>query len=342
MVIYGYSLPRFFIALLAAAGLAIGCRAEPPTKPADLPTVRVTLASASPSSRMSRVAATVQSAQRAEIASRLSASVRTMAVREGQHVRQGELLLTLGADDLQQRISAARVTLETAQSQLRRIDDLMSQGIVAQRDRDLAAAQVAAAQAELSAARTQLSYAEVRAPFAGVVQRRFVDAGSLASPGMPLLLLEAGARLELVAAVSAGEAQRLALGTRVAFETDGGDGIAEVSALASAADPLTHRHWLRAGVVQAPPALAAGNFARVLVAQGSDATQVSVPISALIARGELNGVFLVENGRASVRWISVGERVGDRVLVRAGLSLRDSVIVSPASVRDGQPVEVLP
>jgi RND family efflux transporter MFP subunit len=320
----------------------LACRAETQIKPPVLPTVRVSVDAGSSSSGALRIAASVQSTQRAEIASRLSASVRSVVVHEGQRVRRGALLLTLGADDLQQRIAAARVALETAQAQQRRMADLMSQGIVAQRDRDLAEAQVAAAQAELSSAVVQLSYAEVRAPFDGIVQRRYVDAGSLASPGMPLVLLESEQALELVAAVSALEAQQLALGTRVSFETDDGAGTAEVSALASVADPLTHRRWLRARVTKAPESLAAGGFARMLVPRISDSSQPSVPASALITRGELTGVFVVDDGRAMVRWIAIGERIGDRVLVRAGLTPQDTVIVSPSTVRDGQPVEVVP
>ncbi len=343
MVIYSFSNlgPRLSLALTVAA-LSLACRAEAPIKPPVLPTVRVSVDAGSSSGGALRIAASVQSTQRAEIASRLSASVRSVMVHEGQRVRRGALLLTLGADDLQQRIAAGRVALETAQAQQRRLTELMSQGIVAARDRDLAEAQVAAAQAELSAAVVQLSYAEVRAPFDGIVQRRYVDAGSLASPGMPLVLLESEQALELVAAVSALEAQQLALGTRVGFETDDGAGTAEVSALASVADSLTHRRWLRARVTRAPASLAAGGFARMLVPRVSDSSQPSVPASALITRGELTGVFVVDDGRAMVRWIAIGERVGDRVLVRAGLTPQDTVIVSPSMVRDGQPVEVVP
>lgn len=333
--------PRLPLAVLLAA-LSLACRAEAPAQPPVLPTARVTVDAASAAGGVLRIAANVQSARRAEIASRLSASVQAVAVHEGQRVRRGGLLLTLSSDDLQQRIAAARVALETAQAQQRRMTDLMNQGIVAQRDRDLADAQVAAAQAELSAAVVQLSYAEVRAPFDGSVQRRYVDAGSLASPGMPLVLLEAEQSLELVAAVTAIEAQQLALGTSVDFETDDGAGTAVVSALASVADPLTHRRWLRARVTKAPASLAAGGFVRMLVPRLAAASQLSVPASALIVRGELTGVYVVDSGKASLRWIAIGEREGDRVLVRAGLTPQDTVIVSPSTVRDGQPVEVAP
>jgi multidrug efflux pump subunit AcrA (membrane-fusion protein) len=59
-----------------------------------------------------------------------------------------------------------------------------------------------------------------------------------------------------------------------------------------------------------------------------------------VLRGELAGVFVAEGGAAHLRWISLGERQGDRVEVRAGLAPADRVIADPAGLKDGQPVRV--
>ena len=66
-----------------------------------------------------------------------------------------------------------------------------------------------------------------------------------------------------------------------------------------------------------------------------------VPRSALVQRGDLTGVFVAENGRARLRWLSLGEMSESDVVVRAGLAPSESVIDAPGSLRDEQAVEIV-
>jgi len=59
-----------------------------------------------------------------------------------------------------------------------------------------------------------------------------------------------------------------------------------------------------------------------------------------VQRGELSGVFVAKDGRAQLRWLSLGERQGDRYPVRAGLQINELIINYPDTLRDGQPIEV--
>jgi RND family efflux transporter MFP subunit len=253
-------------------------------------------------------------------------------------------LVTLDSHDLQQQLTAARTLRETSRAQLRRVDELLATGVVATRDREQAQTQLAAAEAAVAAIEAQLDYAEVRAPFSGVVQARHVDQGDLAAPGRVLITLEGPEQLELVATLSLTEATGLAVGSPVRFDSESVSGAAQITALATSGDPLTHRQLLRARVTEASGPLRAGSFARIQLDRvpGADSRRpnLSVPLGVLVERGELTGVFVVEDGHATLRWIQLGARDGDRVLVRAGLSQHDQVIANPASLRDGQPVEV--
>ena len=57
-------------------------------------------------------------------------------------------------------------------------------------------------------------------------------------------------------------------------------------------------------------------------------------------RGDLSGVFVAEGGRAELRWVSLGEAVGDAVAIRAGVRAGDVVVDAPGALRDGQAVDV--
>jgi RND family efflux transporter MFP subunit len=287
------------------------------------------------------VPASLAAARRATISTRLSASVRAVAVEEGMKVRAGQVLVQLADEDVRAQLAAARTALANAVAHERRIERLAGQRAATQAELEQAQAQRAQAQAAASAAAASLAQMEIRAPFSGTVQARRVQLGDFVGPGQPLLEIE-GDELEVVATVSEQEARGMALGQKLRFEASGREGVAEITALAPGGDPLSHRRALRARVRSGGASLTSGSFARLSLPAASPRPGVWVPRSALVERGDLTGVFVASGGRAELRWLALGELVGDRVPVRAGLTQGEQVSDAPGALRDGDPVEVLP
>lgn len=328
-----------------AALLACGTKREAPRPALPTASVRLVAGTGAPAAGVGWVAASLQRADQAVLSTRLAGTVKRVLVAEGSAVAAGQLLLELEAGDLLGQLKAAQTAREAAAAHHRRIQALQAQGAATPSELEQAAAALAAAEGAVASVQGQLAFAQIRAPFAGTVQRRDVQPGAFAGPGQPLLTLEGRGALELTASLSEAEAGALAVGRKVAFESEGRVGQAVVTALAPGGDPLTHRQALRARVVQ-PTDLRSGAFARIQVpgapaAGGPEGIRaVSVPLSALVRRGELSGVFVEEGGKAVLRWLSLGERRGDGVEVRAGLAAADRVIANPANLQDGQPVKV--
>lgn len=331
------------LSALVAGLLACGSKKETPHPVLPTASVRLVAGTGAPSAGAGWVAASLQRADQAVLSTRLAGTVKRVLVAEGSIVSAGQLLLELEAGDLLGQLKAAQTAREAAAAHHRRIQALQAQGAATPSELEQAAAQLAASEGAVASVQGQLAFAQIRAPFAGTVQRRDVQPGAFAGPGQPLLTLEGRGALELTASLSEEEAAALAVGRKVAFESEGRVGQALVTALAPGGDPLTHRQALRARVVQ-PADLRSGAFARIQVpgaaAGPSAAPALKVPLSALVRRGELNGVFVEEGGKAVLRWLSLGEREGDRVEVRAGLGASDRVIADPANLQDGQPVKV--
>lgn len=328
----------FTLLALLAPTVPSSVRAEPP-RAEDAPLrVRAARAATAPGTRL--VAASVLSANRATISTRLAANVRTVHVVEGQRVAAGQPLVTLAGDELQGALAAARTGLDAAAAHERRIRALAAERAATPSELELASAQRAQAEAAVASARANVSYALLRAPFAGTIQARRVDPGDLVGPGQPLLELE-GEGLELVASLSEEEARGLALGTAIRFTAGAASGEAVIVALTPGGDPLSHRRGLRARVRKAPPGLRSGTFAR-LALEGVAGGGRWLPRTALVERGDLTGVFVAADGRAELRWISPGETAGELVAVRAGVKPEEVVIDAPGALRDGQRVEVSP
>jgi multidrug efflux pump subunit AcrA (membrane-fusion protein) len=100
--------------------------------------------------------------------------------------------------------------------------------------------------------------------------------------------------------------------------------------------------------------LKSGMFARVALPRAATRPMLLVPRSAIVRRGGLEGVFVIDadrlgmepvsgSGTARLRWLRTGETRGDEVAVLSGLEEGESYVVEPpAGLADGAPVEVQP
>jgi RND family efflux transporter MFP subunit len=285
------------------------------------------------------VAATVAPVQHATVSTRTAATVQRILVSEGKHVKRGQLLVVLSADDVRAQLAAATTALGNAQAYERRISTLATSHAATAVELENAQAQRAQAEAAVAATRSSLGYTQLRAPFDGVVQARRVNVGDFVGPGQPLVDIE-GAALELQATLSDGEAMDLRIGARLTFESSGQKGEAELSALTTGGDALSHRRTLRAQIRGSVPNLRAGAFVRIVIPGAAREHEARVPQSALVQRGDLTGVFIAESGRAHLHWLSLGEVSGTDVLVRAGLKGNEAIIDTPGAIYDEQLVTI--
>ncbi|BDU73472.1 efflux RND transporter periplasmic adaptor subunit [Mesoterricola silvestris] len=318
------------------AGLACG-RHEAPQAPA-LPPAKVRLVSPGAAGDAGWVAATLTATRRATLSTRMAASVTRVLANEGQRVAQGALLVSLADGDLQSGLKAAETAVAAAQAHHRRIEALAKINASTPSELEMAATNLAQAQAGLAGVKANLAYTQIRAPFAGVVQSRMVNEGAFVGPGQPLIELEGQGALELEGSVSEQEAKALRMGLKVPFEAEGRSGSAEITALSTGGDPVSHRGTVRARILGAA-GFRSGSFARIKV-PGAAQEGLSVPTSALVVRGELSGVFVARDGKAELRWLSLGDARGGAVAVRAGLKAGEAVIDAPGALVDGQPIEV--
>ena len=327
---------------VAALLLVVACGKPDHAESPLLPTEKVHLAPGVQGSGNGWVAATLTATQHAVLSTRLAASVKKIHVNEGQHVAAGALLISLADEDLQAGLKAAQAGVEAAQAYHRRIEALLKQGAAIPAEMDMAKTQLAQAQAGVEQVKANISYTQIRAPFAGVVQSRMVNEGTFAGPGMPLLEMEGLGAMELDGAVSESEAKGLKVGMSLGFLAGSQAGTALITALATGGDPVSHRGTLRARIQTGGENLRTGTFARLRLpgAPVQPAAGTFIPRSALVTRGDLSGVFVAKDGKAEMRWLSLGEAQGDRFPVRAGLEGNDLVIDQPGTLSDGQPIEV--
>lgn len=199
------------------------------------------------------------------------------------------------------------------------------------------------AQAELAAVQAALADARILAPFAGRVIERHVDPGSLATPGQPLLALDQRGPLRVEASVEESQATHVRVGDAAEVTLEGVPRpvAGRVSEVVPAIDPASRAFIVKVDLpANVGVELRPGMFARVAFRTGTTRA-LRVPASAVVPAGALDRVFVIEDGRARLRLVTVGEHVDDEVEVLSGLSPGDVVIAAPPpGLRDGQRVEV--
>ncbi len=340
MKISGSFVRSIAVVLALSSSLPVASAAEGPAQGQGDKPVPVKLARTGGSTGGAWVAARLAAARSATLSTRISATVLEVLVDEGSRVTQGQLLVRLSDADVRGQLDAAETALQNATAYERRITELVAVRAATPVELEQAQAQRAQAAAAVAGAKATLGYSQLRAPFAGTVQARRVSAGDLVGPGQPILELEGGA-LEIQATLSDPEARGLGIGQRVKFVADGVEGEAEITAFTPGGDALTHRRSLRARVLGSGKGLRSGTFARLEVPGASPSRSAWIPRSALVERGDLTGVFVAKDGKAFLRWVALGEPVGDSIPVRAGLLPGEAVIDAPGALKDGQRVEVV-
>jgi HlyD family secretion protein len=206
----------------------------------------------------------------------------------------------------------------------------------------IAQADKAAAEAQRRELMVRLARTEIRAPVAGVISRRNVKVGTMASlAGEPMFRIIANGEVEFEAEVLETQLPRLGVGAPVSVTPAGGTVIeGRIRLLPAEVDSATRLGKVRVSL-PADPALRVGAFARAAVTVARR-TGLAVPSSAvLFGEGGRQRVQVVRDGHVSERPVRVGivadgwsellEGVadGEQVIARAGAFLRDGDAVRP-------------
>ncbi len=331
--------------LLAVALVLAACtRREPASPPAgpDVLAVHAAPAVRTALPALIEMPATVRPAERAVISAKVAGTVAALPWGLGQEARTGDLLVSLNVPETEARVRQAQAQLAEAARAAERERTLVAKGVNAPDSLRDAEDRLRFAQAGLAEAEALLAYASIHAPFAGVITEKHVLPGDLATPGLPLLALESTSRLRAEGTVPEQAAAALHLGDPLAVLL--GDSATptpgRIEELSAAADAVSRSVLVK--VALPAGSSRSGQFARLQVVTGQ-ADAILVPQSALTRFGQMERVFVVDQGRASLRLVKTGRTVGDRIDILAGLADGEQVILAPpAALRDGQAVAVSP
>ncbi len=302
---------------------------------------------------------TVRAALSAQLASQVMGTITRVNVHEGDHVRRGEVLVSIdeaqqqaaytgakaGLQASQESIAAADADYALAESTMKRYqmlydkksvspqeyDEVKTRLAAAQARRDAAHAGRTQAEAGVSQANTAISFTKVRAPFDGIVIAKLAEPGAMAAPGVPLLVVEDPSRFRLEASVDESKMGAVKLGEAVPVVIDAlGDQPIEgkVTQIVPAADPSSRTFTVKIDLPPNPQ-IRSGLFGRARFPHG-ERESIAIPKTAVLNRGQLQAVYVVGSDQlASLRYVTLGAASGDQVEVLSGLHSGDRIVAQP-------------
>jgi multidrug efflux system membrane fusion protein len=298
----------------------------------------------------------VEAVRQTVMAAQVPGAVVGLAVKAGDVVREGQVLVRIDARAAAQnsaagqaQVQAARSALDVATKDFERQRHLFEKEYISQAAMERADAQFRATTAQLkaqvaqaSAANIQSDFFVVKAPYAGVIADVPIGLGDMAMPGRPLLTLYDQAALRVTASVPQTSLARFAAGQPVKVELPGLPvdqqwlTRPQVQVLPTI-DAGTHSAQVRVDLPVGIRGVTPGMFARVwLPTQGGTIGRLYVPAATIVRRAEMTGLYVIDpSGRPVLRQVRLGGTQNGVVEILSGVASGERVALDPqAAAKD--------
>ncbi len=305
-----------------------------------------------------RYSGSVVAQNRATLSARLASTVKARYVKEGDTVKQGQLLVRLDDAEQQQELlrlnsSADRIRadLNYWQAQYKVEKRLNKSGSISERKLQETLRRVTTLKASLeenrharASSELRLGYTEVVAPFAGIVQSVLITEGESVNPGTPLLEVVDMTALKAVFRAPQSDSKRLFRGLQVYLDLhrQAAAWQGEIRRIYPALDSRSRNLTFEVPLPHEEQAqVQAGMSVGAVVELERLNSVISVPLHSVQKRQGREGVFAVRDGRAAWLPVKTGIIQGDLVQLTEGVSVGEVVITTPhPALESGRTVQV--
>ncbi|WP_147202092.1 efflux RND transporter periplasmic adaptor subunit [Segetibacter aerophilus] len=301
--------------------------------------------------------------QQVEIYAKENSFVKKIYVDVGSEVKQGQLLVSMEAPEINSRMSEAQSNLKSLQAIYisskatynRLLETSKTPGTISPNDLDQALARVNSEKARLEGAQAAIravaatrGYLDIRAPFGGVISARNVNPGAYVGPSgkgseMPLFVLQQQRKLRLVISVPeiyTGLLNQQDVVTFTVKSLPSRKFTAKVKRMAGALDDKLRSERLEMDVENNDKSLLPGMYAEVNIPLPAKDSTFVIPKTALVSSAEK--IFVVRVANQKAEWVDVkkGREANDKVEVYGDLKEGDQIIKTATDeIRDGSEIK---
>jgi RND family efflux transporter MFP subunit len=266
-------------------------------------------------------------------------------VEEGQIVKKGQVLVRLDDRDYITTLARIEAGYNLAQTEYKRLSPLVKNNIAPESELDRLKAQIKDYEAQRESAKLALSRTRIQSPISGRINELKAKKGDQLAPGSPVAQILQFEQVKVVVGIPESDVAAV-------FDLEEADVIIEALNgrrvkgkkvfLSRQPGTLARLYDLELLVPNPNGRILPGMFARVEIVKRVFEDALTIPIYALINKGDEYIVYVEEDGKARVRTVKIGMLSGWEAHILSGLVPGEKIIiVGHRFLDEGQPVEVI-
>ena len=280
-----------------------------------------------------------------DIAAEASGVITSLNINLGDMKTKGAVLATIDDKLKQLAVRKAKIDLDKLQKNLERYKNLFIGGTLTEQQLDDAQTLYDNAVLQLEQAEKQLADATVKAPISGIVSKKNFEKGEFVNMGSPMLTMVDISRFKIKLNVSESNVYKLKTGDLASVTTDVYPGVkleGKVSYISPKGDD-THNYAVEIEMANNKEyPLKSGTFANVQIELPVIAEALYIPRQALLGSVNDAKIYVAENGKATLRSITVREGNDQFLQVISGLTENEQVIVNgQINLADGKEIKII-
>lgn len=265
-----------------------------------------------------------------ELLSETQGRVLTVKIANGMKVNRGTLIAQCDDEMMRAQYKLAELALEKTKKDLQRYENLFAEGNYSIADVENARLSVRNADAQFIIAKKSLENTRITSPVSGTLTNRYINTGSTVALGTPIANIVDISRLKVNFWVPEKDIKHIVLNSRVTITTEvnpGKEFFGHVTSAGIKADNA-HNYPVEVTLDNANGALNAGMFVKTHLQFTEKEESLVIPRQAFLGSLQEAKVFIVENGIAHARKITVLGSQGESIMVTGDIRAGERVVIS--------------
>ncbi len=279
-----------------------------------------------------------------QVSANTSGRVEWIGFREGQKIKQGDLLAKIDVSALKAALRHAEAAYQLANDLWERRRRLYENKIIAQEEFNQSETQRTLALTDLQQIKVRYDHGFPKSPITGVINHLYLDVGEFADVGKPIADIVNIDKIKINVRVPELDVRYVKKGQQTPVRIDAfaeRSLIGSVDFVAYKADPATKTFLVRSVLENPDHDIRPGMIGRVGFVRRIVSDAIAAPLFAVVDKGGERLVFVEKDGVAESRTISIGVIERERVQITSGLNAGDHLIVKGhTEVEDGMKVIV--
>jgi RND family efflux transporter MFP subunit len=289
----------------------------------------------------------VEAINQAQLSAQTAGQVLEVNFEVDDTVKKGEVLVRLKSLEqkaslaqVKARVAEAKAYLNAAQKEFKRSKELRAKRVISAAQLDKAGADLEASQARLHAAQAdvrqasqQVQYTTIKAPYSGIVLKRHIQTGEVASLGQPIMTGFSLDALRVVASIPQSQMSTIRQYQKAYIILEAKPKERRFKGrnftVAPYANAKTHTFQVRLDLPKKVKGIYPGMFVKVAFAIGKE-QRLMIPVKSVVYRGEVRAVYIVDQkGQIFMRQVRLGRKYSDMIEVLAGLEVGENIATAP-------------